>query len=522
VSDVPDRPGGDEPDDPFAGLPPELRAMFEQLGGPEGLARMQEQLSGLLGGLAGGGMPFGFAPTPGPTGPVDWELATRVALQVAADGDRSPITDEERRATDAFQLAEHWLDATPLPSPPDAGRLVVGSRQRWVNGAIEALKPLVEPVARATTDGLVDLAREQFSQLADDEELDLSTVPGMEALPPGFADLVRRLLAGDPGEMLRPASAALAGLQAGQVIGQLSRQLLGSYDLGIPTGPRAEAHHLAVNVAETFEGYELDLTEVAVVLALDEAAHRRLYHAVPWLEAHVGSLVARFAAGTTVTEERLREVSDELMLGVDPDDPEALRAAMERAANFRLEPTPDQHRILERLQGVVCLIGAWARHEVARASEGRLPSMARIAEVLRRRRATRGDGEELLADLLGLDIKPDDESIGERFVVAVEEALGPAGLWRALAHPENLPDADELADPTRWLARTADDVDIPDDPAALFTDLGAAPHEDTADERAARLREDADGSDQGGHGDDDRNGDDEAGSDDEGGPDPTS
>jgi uncharacterized protein (DUF2342 family) len=161
-----------------------------------------------------------------------------------------------------------------------------------------------------------------------------------------------------------------------------------------------------------------------------------------------------------------------------------------------MEPTAEQRRVLERLQGVVCLVGAWARHEVGRAVEGRLPGLPRIDEVLRRRRATRGDGEELLAALLGLDLKPDDESIGDRFVAAVDEALGPAGLRRALDHPENLPDAEELTEPSRWLARIADELDVPDDVAGLFDELGAAPHEGTAEERR-REREggDEDGSD---------------------------
>jgi putative hydrolase len=486
VSNVPDRPGGE---DPFEGLPPELRAMFEQLGGPEGLAAAQEQLTNLLGGMGGpgglGGMLGGLGGFGAPTGPVDWNLATRVALQVAAEGDRAPSPEERERAEQALALAEHWLDATTLPAPPDAGRLVVGSRQEWVNLAIPALRPLVEPVARAATDALINLAREQFGELGEHlgEDGSLPAIPGLEALPPGIADLLGQLLGGDPADLLRPAGAAVAGLQAGQVIGQLARQLFGAYDLGIPSAPRAEAHLLPVNVAEAFDGYELDPTEVAIVLALGEAAHRRLYHAVPWLEAHVQSLVARFAAGTTVDEQRLRELSDDLLVGVDPEDPEALRAAMERAAQVRMEPTAEQRRVLERLQGVVCLVGAWARHEVARAVEGRLPGLPRIEEVLRRRRATRGDGEELLAALLGLDLKPDDESIGERFVAAVDEALGPAGLRRALDHPENLPDAEELAEPGRWLARIGDELDVPDDAAALFSDLGAAPHEGSAEER---------------------------------------
>jgi putative hydrolase len=529
-----ERPGGD--DDPFEALPPEIRELLEQLAGPGGLdavrdqvrqlldggidpAMLQQMMGGLgsvgglggaggLGGLLGGGAPsgtgfgFGFQPvaSPQPSGPVDWSLATRVALQLAADGDRAPTDDERARTARAFELAEHWLDATPLPAPPDAGRTVVASRQEWVNAAIAALRPLVEPVAKAATDGLIELSREQLGRLAEEGPEAIEELQQLQGLPPGFGDLLGQLLGSDPGELLRPAGVSLSGLQAGQVVGQLAGQLLGQYELGLPTAPRGHAYALAVNIAETFDGYDLDADEVAITLALHEAAYRRLYHAVPWLEAHVASLVARFAAGTQVDESRLQEIADELLQGVDPDDPDQLRAAMERAAGFRLTPTDDQRRILERLQGVVCLIGAWARHEVARASDGRLPSLGRIEEVLRRRRAVRGDSDDLLTALLGLDLRPDDESLGERFVAAVESALGPEGLHRALAHPENLPDAEELADPPRWLARTAEDLEVPDDLGALFASLGDAPKEASADERTAAREAEAaagDGSDDG-------------------------
>ncbi|GGI08745.1 zinc-dependent metalloprotease [Egicoccus halophilus] len=492
MSDDPLRPGDDEPEEegfdlsdlfgagsPFGGeLPPEFNAMLEKLGGSEGLAAMGAQLSQLF----AGGM--------GATGPVDWNLASRVALQLAADGDRGPTPEEESRARQAFELAEHWLDDSPLPASPDAGRLLVASRQTWVNAALVALRPLVEPVARASSDAMVALAQEQLGELGPEGPAGL---PGLEGLPPGIGDFLGNLGGMDLGAMLRPAGAALMGLQAGQVVGRLAQQLLGQYDLGIPTAPRAEAYVLAVNVHREFDGWDLDPMEVAVVLALTEAAHRRLFHAVPWLEAHVQSLVARFASGTTIDAERMRQVSEDLMMGVDPDDPDSLQAAMERAAQVRVEPTADQLRVLERLQAVVCLVGAWARHEAARVAGDRLPGQGRVEEVLRRRRATRGDGEELLAALLGLDLKPADETVGESFVRAVEAALGPQGLHRALAHPENLPDATELADPSAWLERTAEDHDVPDDLSELLSgDFGEAPVEGSAEERLRQQDDDDD------------------------------
>ena len=456
-----DTVGMDEDVNPFEGLPDELRAMLEQFGG--GVSSFLPQLQSML---------FGG----GATGPVNWDLARRVSMQLAAEGDRDPTDAERDRAEEALRLAEHWLDEGSLPAPPDGGRLIVARRTEWVDAALTSMRPLVEPVAAASARAMGELAQEQMGDAS--------------ALPPGLADLFQGL---DLAAMMRPLGATMAGIQVGQVVGQLAGQLLGQYDLGVPTAPRATAMAIAVNVDEVFSGWELDPLEVAVTLALHEAAHRRLFHAVPWLEAHLHGLVAAFANGTRVDPEQLRRLADDLMTGIDPEDPDDLRSAMERAAAFRMQPTPEQARVLDRIQGVVCLTQAWARHEVARAAAGRLSGLPRIDEILRRRRATKGDGEALLEQLLGLDLKPDDETVGDAFVAAVADAGGTAGLREALAHPENLPDRDELADPSRWLVRMAAADAIPDDAASLFEGLGDAPVEESADERAARHDDDESG-----------------------------
>jgi putative hydrolase len=466
--------------DPFEGLPPELRRMMEQFGGGQ---EMFAQLQSML---------FGGGAT---TGPVNWDLARRVAFQLAADGDRNPTEAEVADATEAFLLAEHWLDEGSLPAPLDGGTVHVVRRGGWVDAALTAMRPVVEPVAAASTRALADLA----GDLPDD----LSGA--LEGMPPAFAQMLGGM---DLSAMLRPLGATLAGMQVGQVVGQLSRQLLGQYDLGIPTAPRSQALRIAVNAHEVFDGWDLDTREVSVALALHEAAHRRLFHAVPWLEAHIHGLVAQFANGTRVDPEQLQGMAQEMMLGVDPDDPESLQEAMARAADFRLEPTPEQQRILDRLQGVVCLVQAWARHEVAHAAEGRLTSMPNIEEVLRRRRATQGDGEALLAQLLGLDLRPEDETVGDAFVQAVSSGRGTEGLRDALAHPENLPEREELGDPSRWLVRMAAADAVPDDPSAVFG-LGDAPVEASADERA---RDQSTGDEDGGEPSrDDRSGDEDGG-----------
>jgi putative hydrolase len=450
-------------DDPFNALPEELRGMLEQFGGGQDLFAQVQSLM------------FGAGQT---TGPVNWDLARRVAFQLAADGDRNPTDDEVTAATDAFRLAEHWLDEGGLPAPASGPSEHVLRRTGWVDAALQSMRPLVEPVAAASTRALVEFAGEQVPDQLDD------VMPG---LPPELAGMLGGM---DLSAVLRPLGATLAGVQVGQILGQLSRQLLGQYELGLPTAPRAHAIAIAVNVADAFGGWDLDMREVHVALALHESAHRRLYHAVPWLEAHVHGLVAQFANGTRLDGGQLQGLADELMRTVDPDDPESMQEAMSRAAAFRLEPTPEQQRILDRLQGVVCLVQAWARYEVAQAAQGRLTQLDRIDEILRRRRATVGDGEALLAQLLGLDLKPDDETVGDVFVETIAAGPGTDALEEALAHPENLPDRDELADPSRWLLRMAGADAVPDDASALF-DLGDAPVEGSAAERVQGDRQDA-------------------------------
>jgi putative hydrolase len=472
-------------------------------------------------------------------GGIDWSLAERAAREIAREGDRAPTPEERVRIEEAFRLAEHWLDAGALPQPPDAGRTLVLDREAWIDHAIPVFMRLLGPVAAATTDALVALASRQLGELGrvledspdaledmlgglgamglDADRLDAldlrafgidatqaeqlrEQLRGMLSDGEGLGAMLRGALGAlgstpDPGAMLRPAAATLNALQAGQVIGTLARQVHGHRDLGVPTAPRPTAGLVAVNVAETFDGYDLDATEVAVVLAVTEAAHRRLHHAIGWLDEHVIRLIGRFAAAMTVDESQLRDLAEQMEQELDPEDPEAFRRAIERAARLRLAPNMAQRAVLGQLQVVVGIVGAWARREARTTLEGRLPGLARIEEVLRRRRAVEGDGEELLSGLLGLDLRPEDEAVPERFVEVVLDVLGTQGLERALAHPENLPDAEELADPGRWLARSADDVEVPDDVASLLEGLGDAPAEASAEERASEPsdQDDADG-----------------------------
>ncbi len=456
----------------FDDLPEEVRELLANLGGGDPdevmsamadlLPQVQAQMQAMM----------SAAPV---AGPVDWDVARRVAFQLAAEGDRGPSVEEQQRAEQAIELAEHWLDAGSLPPPPDLGRTRVVRRTEWVDAALEHLRPLIEPVAAATGRAMSALVPDGG---LDDPDLQASGL--LDTLPEGMTEMLGGI---DMGAMVGRLASSTTGLHAGMALGNLAGQLLGSHDLGIPTVPRGTALFVAVNTGEAFDGWDLDDQEVALALALHEAAHRRLFHAVPWLGAHVQSLVAQFANGSEPDPERLEGMLRDAMTGVDPEDPQSMGEAISRAGRFRLEPTASQQRVLARLQGVTTLTRAWARHEALAAASGRLPSLDAIDEILRRRRAATGDGEQVLADLLGLQLTADDPDVGDGFVAAVVAARGGAALHEALAHPENLPDAEELATPSRWLVRMAAADAIPEDASSLFEGLGDAPIEPSAAQR---------------------------------------
>ena len=78
-----------------------------------------------------------------------------------------------------FLGTEHWLDASSLPAPPDVGRLQLASRGEWVDAALAAMRPVVEPVAGAATEAMAELASAQL------EEVDLESYQTIFARHPG-------------------------------------------------------------------------------------------------------------------------------------------------------------------------------------------------------------------------------------------------------------------------------------------------------------------------------------------------
>ena len=359
-------------------------------------------------------------------GPVNWDLARDTATSLAPAPVGLPATaGADTQFAEAVKVAELWLDqVTELPAVD--GPALTMTAEEWTRQTVTptGLGVYVEPVASGMTASLADGLPEELAGLG------ASMTQAMTSL-----------------------SAMLYGMQAGQVAGHLAEQMMGTYDLAVPTlDPRVVAT-VGDNAARFAADYSFDPVEFRHWLALREAVHRRMFAGVTWLRPAVADLIGQFASGASFDISELLEGMGGM--GFDPSNPEAIRDALSSPDAFRVEPTTEQRTALRGLQAIVSFVEGYSESVISAAAGDKLTSLPRIEEAARRRRAEKGPGERALEQLLGLDLKPADVRLGPAFCSAVVDARGRSGLDRAWTSQAFLPRPDELAEPSRWLVRMA-------------------------------------------------------------------
>jgi putative hydrolase len=241
------------------------------------------------------------------------------------------------------------------------------------------------------------------------------------------------------------------GGQVGQGLGHLSAEVLGTSDIGIPLGPPGTAALLPANVAAYAEGLERPEDEVRLYVALREAAHQRLFGHVPWLRSHLVAAVDAYARGISVD----RQAVEDAMARIDPADPESMQAAL-AGGLFQPEDTPEQRAALARLETALALVEGWVDDVVGGAAGEHLPNAAALGETMRRRRATGGPAEQTFATLVGLELRPRRLREAATLFRWLREQRGIEGRDVVWAHPDNLPAAEDLADPVEFVRGSED------------------------------------------------------------------
>lgn len=437
AAEQPDQPA----QDPFSAL---FGSLFGAGGlGGGGLGGGGQGGAGGAGGVSGlPGMPAGMSMDPAALqqvlsqvqrmlttagdGPVNWELAHDVARQSAAEGGDPSVSEPQRRAVaEALRTADLWLDrSTDLPAA--GASALAWSRAEWVEQTLPTWRVLAEPVAASVAEALSQALTAQT--------------------PPELGPM-----AGAAGQMMRQVGGAIFGMQVGQAVGGLAREVVAATDVGLPLAPAGRTALLPANVAAFGDGLGVPQDEVRLYLALREAAHARLFAHVPWLRSHLLGAVEAYARGITIDTDRIEQAVRE----VDPTDPEALQRAL-ATGMFEPERSPSQQAALSRLETALALVEGWVDDVVNAAATGNLPQAGQLREAVRRRRAAGGPAEHTFASLVGLELRPRRLRDAAALWAVLTQARGVAGRDAVWAHPDLLPTGEDLDDPAGFAQRRGD------------------------------------------------------------------
>ncbi|MBP5803246.1 zinc-dependent metalloprotease [Microbacterium maritypicum] len=408
--------------------PEALRGAFEGMDGftldPAMMQTIMSQLQGALGGDP-------------------WENALRQALFIA-NRDGQGVTDGSRTSlADSFALANLWLgEATTISELSETPTAM--TRGEWVEKTLPVWKEIADPVSTSIADALTSA-------------LDTQVPEEMRGVVQGA------------GRLMRGLGGSVFAAQFGQVLGNLSLEVVSGGDVGIPVLPAGTAAIIPQNLTAFGEGLEIPEDQIALYLATRELAYARLYRHAKWLHLHVMAQITDFARGVTVDVDALEDVASRL----DPSNPEELRAAIEGGALLPVQ-SDAQREALTRLENLIATIDGWVDVVTAQATS-RLPDGARIAEAARRRRAVGGPAEDALGALVGLKLRPRRMREASAMWQAVTDAVGISGRDSLWDYPDLMPTAEDIDDPSALVARVQ------------AAERGEQPAADEFDEALARL-----------------------------------
>ena len=348
---------------------------------------------------------------------VDWQTATATATRLAPPGPRMELADAVATVEDLRRAAEqaerHVTAYTGLSGAPQGVGFAVVDRPGWIRSNVEGFRTLVDP--------LLDSVLGSKTR---------SIGPVMSAIGP-----------------------RATGIEVGGLLAYLSTRVLGQFELfGPPTTdgvPGGRLTLVAPNIVAAERALGVEPADFRLWVCLHEVTHRTQFAAAPWLHDHIRSLLAEYLAASDLDPAavlgRLRGA-----LGSIAD---TLRGGSQLSL-LEIVQTPEQRAVLDRVTGLMSLLEGHADVVMDGVGPSVVPSVETIRGRFEQRRQAAGALDRAVRRLLGMDMKLRQYAEGATFVRAVVAAIGMDGLNRIWSSPAMLPDAAEIRDPQRWLART--------------------------------------------------------------------
>ena len=375
---------------------------------------------------------------------VDWQLAARVGRRVAGGAELPARAAWSRQFTELSTTADRAVaEFTGLGGelpPPVAEPL---DRGEWVEANLATLRRVLRPLA-------VKVAERKAWK---------ATGPVPAAM--------------------RTSTRAIAGAQAGTLLGYVGQRVLGQYDLPLPGPDQASANgeppftgappwgspdpsaplpvkahgegtvwYVVPNIVATERRHRFRAGDFRLWIALHETAHRRQFRGVAWLPGHMQGLLDEYLGSVEVDDEAVKRLTQRLQ-GL------ARRAiAGEKIELLDLLVTPEQKVIVDRIQSTMTVLEGHGEFVMDLLGERLVPNHQHMHDTLRARRNAPGAAERLIQQLLGFRQKLDQYALGEKFVRRLYERGGMDAVNQVFAAPSALPTMDEVRDPDRYLARS--------------------------------------------------------------------
>lgn len=339
------------------------------------------------------------------SGPVNWRLAREISASVS--GPPEPIepwiAEEYRELTNAAALRVGA--ASPFDASAVIGDIQAVDRRTWTSLNIEGFSYLAEPLSMKMSAPDSDPFGGLFAQLGP----------------------------------------ALLGMQVGTMVGTMSRQVLGQFDVGLPASETVA--YVVPNIESFAAACDVEVRQARLWVALHEVIHHGAF-AVPWVREHLQNLVAAYVEALefdpTVLQDRLSGVGDPAELEAMLQQPGALTG---------LVVGPEQEQALGQVEAFMAIIEGYGEHLMDAITQGLIPEAHRLGEALERRREQADEGEAALQQVLGLQMAPDRRAAGATFCEEIARRWGPESLTSLWDGPEMMPSRSELDDVVGWAAR---------------------------------------------------------------------
>lgn len=357
-------------------------------------------------------------------GPVNFEIARQVGNALGTEGlsDTTIPPDVTRSLADAVREAEAPVSGfarKPFELPPQSEPV---GRGRWVDSTLKSWRWLLEHMAGHFTSELVRAQPES---------------PEMGGM-----------LAGAMGQI----APLLIGVQAGTLVGHLTRGALARYDYPIPREDEGKVFFVVPNIERVARDYELEIADLFRWMAVHECARHLVMTSAPWVPRYLKSLLVEVVDATEIDtgdlERRLLELQSKGMEGLQEDD--------QPQSQLPVVSTERHRKALERLNAFTAAFEGYGGHIESAVAGELIDGADRIRESVTRFRASNKEAEALLGSIVGISMDRELETSGMTFCAAVTSLRGLPSLNKVWDAPDNLPTMAEIKDPFAWMERVLD------------------------------------------------------------------